>query len=468
MLLLSWYMRASPGSALFGAAGTTLEIAAVLALVAGSAEVLGEVMADPGDVPMPNGWAPAKAAALSATVLLLVASAQWWLARPPDKGISWSLAAPNDAGDRLFGELVVHWSDARWVWRERVRSDSSATELLEVKRRGKAMTDAGRAIDGQLGDALDALASAAWQLNTSSRSWYRLVAEVNAACRAAGLPYYLDPRVSIRTSKDGLRRSFLVDSYRVTRVRRWTVDDKTHATLHVNGFGTLRGGHRLSLLGFSRDVQPFALVVINANEAHLDALRDFASHDPPHCGQAFDREQEQASRRCGAVLAELLAKDDAIEAATAKVERHELQHQIDGPLLPLAKPVLRKLAGYTDEAQDRVNRELSAYIAQLTVTSHSAKLGLVVPFRFALLNDRGNYHHAAVLMFEALGQRRVRTIRGVVDPVGLTDVFDELNALDDQALRAQAAQTWEALFGGTLADVRAIDDTVAPPQPTGS
>ena len=454
MLLFSWYVRASPGSALFGAFGAALEISAVLSLIAAAAETLGEALFSGEEIPMPEGWSPVKMLAASGVLLSLVAALQWWLSRPPEKGITWTLSTPTESGDKLFGELVVAWSDARWVWDRRVRRDSSATELLEVKKHGRDMVVAGEAIDTEVGAALKELSRAAYRLDTSSRGWYRLVGNVNAACRQSGVPYYLDPRVTLYKTADGLRRSFVVDSYRVEKVQRWGVDGVPHATLHVRGFGTLRAGHRLGLLGFSRDNQPFALVVMDSGDAHLKDLQKMASSDPPACGEGFDNARTLASLRCGEVLAGLM--DNAQAAVIADVERHELQHQIDGPLLTIARPVLRKLAGYTDDAQDRVNRELSAYVAQITVQGADNKLGLILPFRFALLDDRGTYHHAAVLMFEALGERSIRNARGDVDPPKLVEVFDALIALSSDGLRARAAEAWEDLFGDPLPDVKPL------------
>src|SRR5690606_26811385 len=43
MLLFSWYLRSSPGAALFAALGATLELTAVLALAAAALEVLGHL-----------------------------------------------------------------------------------------------------------------------------------------------------------------------------------------------------------------------------------------------------------------------------------------------------------------------------------------------------------------------------------------------------------------------------------------
>jgi hypothetical protein len=219
----------------------------------------------------------------------------------------------------------------------------------------------------------------------------------------------------------------------------------------------------MGLLGFSRDVQPFALVVLDTIGHHFDEVRSGAEENPPRCGNAFDPSAERAMLRCGRVLLEMLdGEERAMAASIDEVERHELQHQIDGPLLSLAGPVLEKLAGYTDDAKDRVNRELSAYIAQLTHVSSPAKLGLIMPLRFALLSDRGTYHHAAVLLFEALVDRPVCDARGDVDPALVEAAFDELIALPDEALRRRAADAWERLYGEQLPHVERIDETAAP------
>lgn len=463
MLLFSWYMRASPGAALFGAFGAALEITAVLALLAAAAEVLAEqsVPSEEDHEPGP-GWPLRRMAIAAAVTVGIVTGAQWWLSRPPDKGVVWQLGVPTSEADRLFGELVVSWSDARWTWDRRVRRDSSATEMIEARARARELVEAGETIDPALGAALEELTRASRDLDTPSRRWYRLVREVNAATRQSGLPYYLDPRVSVGKSGDGLVRHFVVDSYRVARVRRWMVGDTPYATLHVKALGTLRGGHRLGLLGFSRDQQPFALVVVDAGETHLSDLLAMAGSDPPRCGDTFSGSADDASRRCGAMLEGLLARGDAADAVIASVERHELQHQIDGPLLRLAAPVRRKLAGYTDAAIERANRELSAYVAQLTMEATPVHIGLVLPFRFALLTDRGTYHHAAVLALEALVARTIRDDRGRVIPEALGAAFDELAALDDQALRARATKAWEGLFGAELPPARLVEEVVAP------
>lgn len=462
MLLFSWYLRASPGSAMFYAAGAAVEITAVLALGAAALETLGHgaFSRDKAEHAEPGGWSIVRAAGATVIAAGALVATQAWLARPLPKGVRWTLSEPSDTADELFGDIVVRWSDARYLWDLRVRRDSSASELIEVKALGNDMVAAARSTAPALGEAFAELSRAGARLDASSRTWYRLVAGVNAASLDRGLPYYLDPRVGISKTKDGLRRHLLVDTYRIVRVRRFSVDGDEHATLHVRGIGTLRAGHRLGMLGFSRDVQPFALVVTDTIEHHFDQLSEGARDVPPRCGRAFDPTSEGAMLQCGEMLAEMMKDvDNATRASIDEVERHELQHQIDGPLLTLARPVLRKLAGYTDEAQERVNRELSAYVAQLT---RASKLGLILPLRFVLLDDGGTYHHAGVLLFEALSDRTVRDAAGRVDPALVLEVFEDLARLDDDGLAARARAAWERLYGDELPDVVALDEQVAP------
>ena len=462
-LLFSWYLRADPGSAFFAAVGAAAELTAVLALCAAAFEVLGQQVLAPLSTKSESvDWSPMRTAAITLGVLAMLVATEWVLARPPEKGVRWTLGASSAPADELFSKLVVTWSDARWIWDLRVREDSSASELIDVKSRGRAMVDAAGKLDQNLGGALNELERAGTRLDVSSRAWYRMVDAVNGACRDAELPYYLDPRVTITKSKEGLRRRFIVDSYRVVRVRRFDVDGDEYATLHVRGFGTLRGGHALGLLGFSRDVQPFALVVLDSTDDHFDELLADGRRENPRCaGLTFDPERDQALRRCGEELAALTSDQKALrEQVVDVVERHEIQHQIDGPLLPLARPVLEKLAGYIDEAKERVNRELSAHVAQLTAPA--PHVGLVIPLRFVLLHDRGTYHHAAVLMFEALGDRSIRDESGDVIVTEAAAVYQELADLSAADLAARASATWKRLFGDELPSVTRKEEAVAP------
>src|SRR5262249_34402327 len=143
----------------------------------------------------------------------------------------------------------------------------------------------------------------------------------------------------------------------------------------VEGLGPTRGSH--FRLGFSRDMDPFALVVTD----EVDKYKDDLDKDAGRCGaapQGLD-EIDNAMLRCGEALAAVRARLGASlrEVVLATTERHELQHQIDGPHLPLAAPVAELLGGYVKESQNRANRELSAYVAELTTEGGSPPLELV-------------------------------------------------------------------------------------------
>src|SRR5690606_14063928 len=241
MLLFTWYVRASPGAALFSALGAAAEITAVLAVAAAALEVLGQALFGERPEALPHGWAPGRAAGACGAALAVLTGTQLWLARPPDKGVDWPLGDPSAEADRLLRDAVVAWSQARWYWDARLREDSSARALIEVKGRSKEMVTIAERVDPTLGEAISALARAGNRLDTSSRTWYRLVGEVNEASRAARLPYYLDPRVSVETTKEGILRHFVVNSYRVEAAHRFDVDGDAHAVLHVRTFGVRRG-----------------------------------------------------------------------------------------------------------------------------------------------------------------------------------------------------------------------------------
>jgi hypothetical protein len=466
MLLFAWYARTNPGAALFPALGAALEITAVLALTSGAFEMLGQGVLS--EVPPMSRRTPEstikRAARICSGALIALTIGMWWISRPPDKGVRWELGEASPEADELFGERVVKWSRARWNWHVSVQRDSAAKSLENMREQGRALVDAAEPVDAGLAAALAEMIATGERLDASSRGWYRAVAHVNAASRDARLPYYLDPEVSIRKSSDGLIRQFAAHTYRVVRARRFDVDGEAFSTLHVRRLRKRRGGHRAALLGLSRDVQPFALVVVEANAEHLLELRQLAGDGDrtPRCGRTFEEEGDAILARCGSLLVDVLAEPTVNEAVTAKVERHELQHQIDGPLLPMATSVLEKLGGYADAAQERVNRELSAYLAQLTSQQSPVHVGLVVPLRFVLLHNRGTYHHAAVLMFEALGGRRIRDARGRIQTSLLAPVFEELVALSEQALRERAADAWERLFDDELPPVVFLDEQHSP------
>jgi hypothetical protein len=446
MLVYRSFFSAAVGAHILGTIGTTFVVAALLGVIASAVEVLGEAASLSGpkaeiEPPPARNLKPAGRAALAIAAPILILQAA--LSRPPAKGVEWTLRPSSEEGDRLFGALVPAWDEAR-LGLDRAASGDAQALATEAAR---SMVDAARPLDQGLASALEELGSSGFHV--AGRRFYRLVADVNEASRSASLPYYVDPIVAYGPTGDGLTRHLLVHAYTVERVQSFGISSgsKRFATLHVRQLGRRRMGHRL--LGLSRDVQPFALVVLDEVEPFGRELAELAAASPPVCGVSASEAAREGLERCGAVLAGALgqAPDKVAAAVLAVTERHELQHQVDGPHLPTARAVSRKLAGVSDEEIDRVNRELSAYLSELTAEGAPASLGLIRLLRFALLS-RGVEHLVAIIAFEALSGRSMG--RGSLAAVELSKAFAELSALPDEALRARAADAWGDLFGGTL------------------
>jgi len=429
------------------AAGAAL-LLALLSLITASLEVIVDGRHVDESIELPPGLSVQRAAITAGGGAFAAIVLQAILALPPKKGVEWSLNKPTEQGEKLFRQQIPAWSSARASWDAHVRKEGSAEEMLRVKSAAREMTAAARAVDGGLAAALENLAREADALDVAGRRWVRLVAEVNEASRHAGVPFYIDPTVHIFQTKDGLRRTFRVTSYRIEAVRPVRVGSSPFATLHVRA---LAGSHpHASLLGFSRDLDPFALIELGEIESSEDAYREAASKEEPVCGVAPNAEAYRAMRRCGDTM-RALADDKLRDHLVTMTERHELQHQIDGPHLSVATHVLRRLAGYNDDAQRRANRELSAYLAELT-SDAPPKLGLVHLVPFALLARGGAEHHVAVIALSALSGRTVPVAeRGDgVDYETLAAAIDELFAMDDETLRARARSVWRDAFGRRL------------------
>ncbi len=470
MLAFARVARHNPGSALFTALGSGCELVAVVVVASAAFEILAQipVCAEAWSERDRRAWRmTARGCAL---VFTLLSGTALWLARPPAKGVRWELGTSTAAGDTLFGKHVLAWSRARWTWDQTVRQASGARALVTMRERGTRAVHAAGEVDPHLARALEQMMEVGQDLGASSRRWYRTVARVNEASREARLPYYLDPETRIRKTKDGLRRRFGLDAFRIVRARRFDVDGEVYATLHVRSLATRIASHRFGLLGLSRDVQPFALVAVDANAHHHDQLVAMGGdgESTARCGRAFEAEADAALERCGERLRAWLEDPAVVEQLASQVERHELQHQIDGPILPLAGEVRDALAGFTKRARARVNRELSAYLAQLTAAETPPGLGLVMPLRFALLDQRGLYHRAAVLLFEVLGSTRVRDGRGRVDTARLSRVYEQLLRHDDEGLAALASDRWAATFHRDLPVVSLLDESVSERGPTSS
>lgn len=123
---------------------------------------------------------------------------------------------------------------------------------------------------------------------------------------------------------------------------------------------------------------------------------------------------------------------------------------MDGPHLPLSSAVAELLAGFPDEAQDRANRELSAYIAEMTAEGAPPQLTLVHLFPFGIVARGGAEHRVAVVLFETLSGKKLRYGAREVDPETFAQAFEEQAHRPNDDLRAAARAAYRAHFGAAL------------------
>ncbi len=401
--------------------------------------------------PKPKTLPPRTAAIVAGAAVVVIGLVELVLSRPPQKGTDWELTEPTPKTDAVFQGAFDRWAYARRSWDLSTRASSGNAARVEVKAAGKELVDAAKQVDAGLGEAMSTLVSESDDLDLGGRKWSRLVHGVNEASRKAKLPYYIDPDFFMREEKTEVVTHFFAHVYRIEKVHQWDVDGEAFATLLVRRLDAPDAEH--FRLGFSRDEQPFAIVNAASVSGHASDMSAIVRQG--FCTDALVLNTSVYSRlgNCGAML-KAYAQDhieeipDAILAAT---ERHELQHQIDGPHLPLAGRVIDLLEGYDPSAQDRVNREASAFLAELTTKSIAPKLTLVMLAQhiFASQEQKGVYAKTAIVVLEALSGRSIR--RGsFVDGDKFWAVYDKLFEEDDDKLRARAKEAWEEMFDTKL------------------
>ncbi len=401
---------------------------------------------------------------VGALALAALVTPQAVLSRPPVKGVQWTLAPASAVADELFGERLTEWSHARLAWETTTRRTSSAGDMVKMQAASRQLLTTARAVNPELAEALQALTVEGRDLDLAGLRWARLVSEVNTESRKLGLPYYADAFVSVHPTSDGMSRLFKVAGYRIESVHRVQVDGREHATLHVRRLGEARDGH--GILGFSRDRQPFALVVKNEIEEEVAGLQQ-AGAEKPSCdiefsllesGGARDAVQRRACELSWRALREELAISggDLTTAITRMTERHELQHQVDGPHLAMDRDVAARLRNVTEDARERVNRELSAYLAEMTPGDSQPKLVLLRLLEFGRQGGVGSYAQISALALAKLSQQPLDDVGLKVDGVAIQARFNSLIELSDDQLRRRAERAWERSFGSTLPDVTSV------------
>jgi hypothetical protein len=354
--------------------------------------------------------------ALAAAAVLLALAAS---PAPAPLAPDWPVGPPTPEADRVFGALLPRWNEG----------SAEATA---------ALVPAARRLDEGLGAALAALVSESGPGGILERRWYRLVDRVNEASRRAALPYYVDPTGLI---VDGERRSPRVDAYRIERAQHVTAAGRGFTTLHVRALSPERP--RPAALGLSRDVQPYAVVALDELAAYQGELERLAASPVPRCGEtAAESEAATALRDCGAALAAAVGRGELGAALLDATARHELQHRIDGAH-PSPSAWLRSRVAWLDPAsRARTERELSAYLAQMTAPGAAPRITLLRLLRLALVIRRGVEHDVARLAFAALG-----------GGVPVEQAYGALAARSDEGLRVAAAAAWRLVYGGELATV---------------
>lgn len=397
------------------------------------------------------GLSPRGALGVAASATALVATLQLVVSRPPEKGTDWELLRAPAGAEELYGTRMASWGRARRNWDFAVRREGGAEGRIELKQQGKLLIEAAQELDPGLGQAVKALVDESDDLDLGGRRWSRLVDAVNEASRKAGLPYYVDPTVLTgRVEGEGLRRHFYVHSYAIESVDRYRVDGGEFATLRVRAIGHSRDAH--ARLGFSSDASPFALVVLEETERFADDWLRLGAARQCTEQSVVESPLYGGLDACGERLGALVERLDEVglrEAVLESVVRHELQHQIDGPHLRLGSTVLTRLEGYGPELRDRVSREASAYLAGMTASGPAARISLFHLASFVIVNPRSTYGLAAIVVFEALGEREV--VRdGKLDADAFWRLFHELSELDDGALVNRAKESWASEYGTEL------------------
>ena len=418
-------------SSLPGVIGAVAVLAALLGTLGAALEVGAEGLLQGGSHPADRaGWRPLALAGLSMGVAGAVLIGAALLSRPPDKGVAWALSKTTKH-DHLYGTLLPQWNLARARWSGQIRKSSGARAMVKLKASERRLKVAARGQNPEVGAAVVELIRASRDLDLAGRRWHRLITQLNEANRKSSFPYYVDPALRIIRTRDGLRRLFDLNSYRIEKVNPVEFDGERFATLQVRSLGKYTRNH--NRMGFSRDRQAFALVVIDEIE---DAERHFQKMMAREsCGPI----KSPAFETCKGVLGKLRGKNIR-RMLVASTTRHELQHQIDGPELALSSAVLDFLGGYQKDIQTRVNRELSAYLAELTVPDTSPKLGLIGLLRMA--HGSGALRH--------VGELTARSLGGGEDTVNLDSVFMKLFSMDEDDLRRRAKSAWSELFEDEL------------------
>ena len=371
--------------------------------------------------------------------------------------LAWTLRPAGEAETRLFADDLPSYVLALSVGNTELAGGKGAAEAAEaaadLAERGEAMVEAARDLDPRLGEAVRELVERVDQVDLEGRLWMAAVRELNAAIRAAGLPFFLDPAYVEQEVDRRPLRAFLLVAYRVDEIRRRSCGGHEYAALHVRRVDALPLGAQR--LGWVMRGEPFALVVRDAIAEHAAELAA-SLLDDGGCGLAFDEgdgggtaeglRAEVIDASCGAVVRALLAERGVstgpgadreavaseLEAAiVASTETHEVQHQIDGQDIRVPERLFHLVPMATDSQLSRSALELSAFAAELggdDALGGVTALALVTGHVLTPWVAQSLYRYAAGVLLGALTGAEIIAPLGEVDSAELDELWKDLAA----------------------------------------
>lgn len=175
-----------------------------------------------------------------------------------------------------------------------------------------------------------------------------------------------------------------------------------------------------------------------------------------------------------------------MERFAKTVEQHEVQHRLDYtrgddfPVAPGLKERLERrrpkaesslteaeaarLADAHDQALERANFELSAYLSEIGREPDFAKLNLTLSMSHIFGGSRSAEWYSTTMILDGLAEEfglRIRTTRGDDGPVKIqyaADVYLALSARPDSELVAAAKRLWARWYGQPLPDLTVVAD----------
>jgi len=421
---------------------------------------------------------PWRFSVLSAAVMILALGLMVWKSQPFKPNLDWSLNAPNDAQEAIFSEHFPEYVTAlsRYSY-IRAKGTESSAHKAHVERQVEILLGAAYAIDRDFGEDIRSFVRISEDPDFSGRVWLRAIRRINERVRNLNMPYYIQANYVEMSPNARIRRMFYVLTYRVERLRRFTVDGEAFAAIHLRKLGGINLGGRW--LGLVRGDMPFALVMLDEVENHADSVLHAITNEGG-CGSSewsYHPLADQADTACASFITDLLTergfdinqdhealRDLFVDIQIRSTERHELQHLVDGtgPSIPLE---LFELAPRASDAQLSIAaKELSAQLAEFNTDDPLAVALALAQAQSFLLNEEeggGVYRLGAGLIIEHLTQQNVIKNFGAVDLQPVVDAWTLLRQKTqgkESWVRARVQAAHHTLSGETCAGLSLVEE----------